>query len=153
MEDSSESSFKATVFVEGITTVEYGDAVRATGKVQKYEGDWEVVVNNEHFVEIIQKWDNTSFPLWQLAENPERYVGVNVNITGLVDRVYDTYFYLVDFEEQHSVVVLYGDMPFQNFTGGDSVYVGARFVYDEENFRYVLELTEENHGIYRVESG
>ena len=101
----NQSNFEIIVFVEEKTTVEYGDRIQATGKVQKYNDEWEVVVNDARFVKILQKWSNITFPLWQLAENPSKYIGINVNVTGTVDRDYDTYFYLVDSKEQHSIVV------------------------------------------------
>ena len=128
----NQSNFELIVFVEEKTTVEYGDRIQATGKVQKYNDEWEVVVNDARFVKILQKWSNITFPLWQLAENPSKYTGINVNVTGTVDRDYDTYFYLVDSKEQHSMVVYYDSSIFHNFTQGDSVCVRGQFIYDEE---------------------
>ena len=148
---NSENSTNIIIFVEGQTPVEYGDRIQATGKVQKYKGEWEVVVNNERFVEILQKWSDVTFPLWQLAENPERYVGANVNVTGFIDRMYGSYFYLVDSEEQYSVAVYYDSSRFYNFSQGDSAYVGARFIYDTETLRFVLEAKEKTHCIYVIE--
>lgn len=43
----SENISKTIVFVEGETSVEYGDRIQATGTVQKYKDEWEIVVNNE----------------------------------------------------------------------------------------------------------
>ena len=137
-----------TVFVEEKTDVEYGDKIQVTGKVQKYKGDWEIVVSNVRFVNIIQKWQNITFPLWQLAENPTKYVGLNVNVTGRIDTVYDTYFYLVDSEEEHSIIVFYNPSEYNNsFYPGQKVHVAARFTFDEEDFRYKLEVSEEIHNI------
>ena len=50
-----ESSYKITIFVEEETPVEYGDKIQVTGKVQKYKGEWEIVVDNVRFVKILQK--------------------------------------------------------------------------------------------------
>ena len=145
---NSKNSTEAIVFVEEATSVEYRDRIQVTGKVQKYKDEWEVVVNNKRFVKILQKWDNITFPVWQLAENPVKYLGMNVNVTGLIDRIYDSYFYLIDSEEQYSIVVYYDTSKFYNFSQGDVVYVGARFVYDKETLRYVLDVNEETHNIY-----
>jgi len=137
-----------TVFAEGKTDVEYGDKIQVTGKVQKYKGDWEIVVSNVRFVNIIQKWQNITFPLWQLAENPTKYVGLNVNVTGRIDTIYDTYFYLVDSEEEQSIVVFYNPSEYNNsFYPGQKVHVAAKFTFDEEDFRYKLEVSEEIHNI------
>lgn len=147
----NENISKTIVFVEGETPVEYGDRIQASGTVQKYENEWEIVVNNERFVKILQKWTNVTFPLWQLAENPDKYVGTNVNVTGIIDRKYDAYFYLVDSEEQYTVAVYYDSSKFFNFSQGNGVYVGARFVYDAETMRYVLQVEDESHGISTIE--
>ena len=142
-----ETPSKTIIFVEGKTPVEYGDKIQVIGNVQKYKGDWEIVVNNERFVKILQKWNNISFPLWQLAENPDKYVGINVNVTGFIDRTYDSYFYLVDSEEQHSIAVYYDSSRFYNLSQGAAVCVGARFIYDTEALRFVLSAKEETHSI------
>lgn len=147
----AENSSKIIVFVEEKTSVEYGDKIQATGTVQKYKDEWEVVINNERFVEILQKWNNTTFPLWQLAENPDRYIGINVNVTGVIDRKYDTYFYLVDSEGQYTVAVYYEPSKFYNFSQGDPVYVEARFTYDSKTMRYTLQTKDEAYGISVIE--
>lgn len=137
-----------TVFVEEKTNVEYGDKIQATGKVQKYEGDWEIIVGNVRFVTIVQKWQNITIPLWQLAENPTKYDGLNVNVTGFIDAVYDTYFYLVDTEEEHSIIVFYARSGDNVFYPGQKVNVAATFTFDLEDFRYRLIVSEETHGIF-----
>jgi len=148
----NQSSFEVIVFVEEETIVEYGDKIKATGKVQKYNDEWEVVVNDARFVEIIQKWNNITFPLWQLAENPIKYVGININVTGMVERDYDYYFYLTDLEEEHSIIVNYDSSKFHNFTQGDNVYVQGQFVYNEETMRFAINVEEEKHRISVMET-
>ena len=147
----NDSTFEIIVFVEEETSVEYGDMIQATGNVQKYNDEWEVVVNDARFVTILQKWSNITFPLWQLAENPRRYEGINVNVTGIVERDYDTYFYLGDFEEEHSLVVCYDSSFYHNFSQGDSVYVQGVFLYDEDTLRFTLQVIEEYHKISVIE--
>jgi len=138
------------LFVEEITSVEYGDKIQATGKVQKYRDEWEVVVNNEKQIQILQKWSGITIPLWQLAENPNKYVGTNVNITGIIDREYDTYFYLIDSEEQYSIAVYYDSTRYYNISQGDFVCVGGRFIYDTESLRFVLSAKDEKHHLYSI---
>jgi len=148
----NQSNFEIIVFVEEKTTVEHGDKIKATGKVQKYNDKWEVVVNDARFVEILQKWSNITFPLWQLAENPSKYIGININVTGIIERDYNSYFYLIDSEEKHSIVVSYDSSNFQNFTQGDSVYVRGQFTYDEETLRFTINVEGENHYISVMET-
>jgi len=148
---SNENSSNLIVYVEEETTVEYGDEIQATGLVQKYKDDWEVVVDSSRYVKILQKWDNVTFPLWQLANNPNKYIDLNVNVSGFVDRDYESYFYLVDSKGDFSIVVYYDSSQFKNFSEGDFVSIGARFSYDPSTIRFVLYTNEENHSIIVLE--
>ena len=148
-----EGIHQAIIFVEGKITLEYGDKIQATGKVQKYKDEWEIVVSSQSLIQMLQKWQNISFPLWQLAENPEAYIGTNVNVTGCIDKLYSTYFYLADLEKQQSILVLCKSSSIHNFSVGDGVCVAAKFVYDENNFQYHLEITEGTHGISIMDEG
>jgi len=96
-----------TVFIEGKVDVEFGDKIQVTGEAQKYEGDWEIVVNSINNVKIIEKWGNRSFPLWQIAENPTKYLGINISVSGYIDYISNSYFFLADFERKHSLLVFY----------------------------------------------
>ena len=138
----------AIVFVEGKINVQYGDRIQAIGKAQKYKDDWEIVVGNERFVYVIQKWQNITIPISQLAEHSTTYKGLNVNVTGYVDMVYDTYFYLINQEETHSLIVFYNPSEQDTVYPGQKIYVAAKFDYDAKNLRYKLEICEEIHGIY-----
>jgi len=142
-----------TVFVEGETTVDYGDTIQVTGEVQKYKDDWEIVVDNELFVKILRKWSNISLPLRQLAENPTKYDGLNVNVTGFVDMVYDTYFYLVDQDEGHSIIVFYNPSEQNSIHTGQEVNVAAKFYLDETDLRYKLLVSEDIHSITLFSEG
>jgi hypothetical protein len=137
----------ATIFLEGNIDAEYGDRIQATGEVQKYKDEWELIVNNNRFVKILQKWQNISNPLWQLAENPSRYLGLNINVSGHVESISNAYFYLVDIEEKHSLIVFYKLSENITIHPGQKVSVLGKFTFDEENFRYQLELSDEKHGI------
>lgn len=136
-----------TIFVEGETNIEYGDRIQATGEVQKYKDEWELIINDNRFVKILKKWQNISFPLWQLAENPGKYLGLNVNVTGYIESISNAYFYLVDLEKNYSIIVFYKKSKNITIFPGQKVSVSGKFSFDEENFRYHLELCEEKHGI------
>ncbi len=142
------NNFSTKIFVEGETDIDYGDKIQATGEVQAYKGEWEVVVNNKRFVKILQKWQNITIPLKQLAETPEKYEDLNVNVTGFVDTIFDTYFYLYDSEEEYSIIVVYNPFTQGPFTAGQKLYVNAKFVFDSENFRYKLETGDDAHNIF-----
>jgi len=140
----------ATVFVEGKTDLEYGDKIQVTGEVQKYKDDWEIIVNDNRFVKILEKWQNISCPLWQLAENPNRYLGLNVNVTGYVESISNSYFYIVDIERKHSLIVFYMLPKNVSIYPGQNISASGKFSFDEENFRYMLEICEEKHGIVQL---
>lgn len=136
------------VFVEGSIEVEYGDTIQATGKVQKYNDEWEIVVNNERFVKIVQKWQNLSIPILQLAKNPTKYIGLNINVTGYVDMIYDSYFYLIDADEIHSLFVSCNPSIYDAVVPGEQVSVAGQFTYKKEELRYTLIICKEIHGIF-----
>lgn len=144
------NNFSTKIFVEGEIEISYGDKIQATGEVQAYKGEWEVVVNNKRFVRILQKWQNITIPLKQLAQTPDKYDGLNINVTGHADTIYETYFYLIDNEEKYSIVVTYNPLK-HDITTNQKLYVAGRFVFDSSNFRYNLEVGDEtDHGIFVV---
>lgn len=140
-----------TVFIEGKIEIEFGDKIQVTGEVQKYEGEWEIVVNSINMVKIIEKWGNRSFPLWQLAENPTKYLGLDINISGCIDYISNSYFYIADFERKYSLLVTYDLVKNISISPGQKICVLGRFSFDEENFRYKLELNQQAHGITTLE--
>ena len=102
-------------------------------------------------ITILEKWQNISIPLWELARNPDRYVGTNINVSGFVGKIYGDYFYLVDSEDEYSIIVFYNPLLFQNFSQGDKVCITARVTYNEENLRYDLQADERIHNILILE--
>jgi len=138
----------ATVFSEIYAEVEYGDRIRVTGEVQKYNDEWEIIVNDKHSISVIKKWENISMPLWQIAQNPQRYDGLNVNVTGFVDSVYDDYFYLADENDEHFLFVFYNAYENEKIYPGQKVNLRGLFKFDTENFRYILTTDGENHAIF-----
>lgn len=142
---------KTTVFVEGKTEVEYGDKIRVTGSVQKYENNWEIVIDNNRLLKIVEKWHSISFPLWQLAENPTKYLNLNVNVTGILESSSNAFFYLIDSERGYSIIVFYDLSRNITIIPGQKVCVLGKFSFDEENFRYQLNIFEEKHKIIFME--
>jgi DNA/RNA endonuclease YhcR with UshA esterase domain len=136
-----------TVFVEGQIDVEYGDKIQVTGQVQKYNGDFEIVVNDNSFVKILEKWHNISLPLWQLAQTPTKYLGLNVNVTGYIESISNSHFYLTDTEGDYNLIVSY--LLAKNITilPGQKISASGKFLFDEKTFRYKLEIYDEKHGI------
>ena len=141
----------ATIFLEEEIFVEYGDRIQVKGEVQKYKGCWEIIANNKQSVVVIEKWQNISILLWQIAQNTYYYEGLNINITGYIDSIYDNYFYLVDEEGEHTLLVFYDVYKKNQLLFGQKVNINGFFVFDEQNFRHVLTFTSDKHKIIPVE--
>jgi uncharacterized protein YdeI (BOF family) len=148
--DPKNSTNSVALYIEGEIMVEYGDTIQAIGEIQQYKEQWEISVNNPQFVTILQKWNNQSFPLWQLAENPEKYLSTNVNITGIVTQKHESSFILTDPAGKYTIDVSYDPSCPHQFSKEDSVTVAARFYYEPKTLQYILKATESNHGIWNM---
>lgn len=146
-EDADEGT--AIIYIEGETSVEYGDKIQAVGQVQQYKNQWEIMVSNPKFVTIIEKWDNQEIPLWQLGENPERYLDTNVNVTGIISQKYPTSFQLTTPAQTHSLLVTCAPSTISSFSDGDTITVLGRFVYDPRLFQFTLKVTDNSHKIMK----
>lgn len=142
-----ENNASTKAFVEGKISVEFGDKIRITGEIQRYKEEWTLVVDDVLLVKILEKWDNISFPLWQLAENPTRYLNLNVNVTGHIEHISNSNFHLVDLEKKHSLLVVYSYSKNISIYPGQLVSASGKLTFDEENFRYQLEMYDEKHKI------
>lgn len=142
---------EATIFLEEEYGVEYGDYIQATGKVTQYNKEWEVVVGESTFIKILQKWDKQYLPLWAVANNPEKYIDMNVNTSGIIDRKYDSYFYLMDFDDRFTIAIYCDTNLLMNLTEGQEVSVGGRFIYDSETLRFIIIVNDTNHFIVENE--
>jgi DNA/RNA endonuclease YhcR with UshA esterase domain len=143
-----EGNSSAIAFIEGSLDIQYGDKIEVTGKVQKYKENWEIVVDNVRNVNIIHHWQNITIPLWELAQNPSRYQDLNVNVSGYIEAVHDSYFYLADQTGDHSILVFYHNLEPSAIYPGQKAHIAAAFNYHQEDLRYTLEICEENHGIF-----
>jgi hypothetical protein len=130
-----EKNSKALLFLNSKLPLEYGDRIRAVGKVKKYGDTWEVVLKSERSIKILEKGNKNPIPLWQIAENPLKYVDKRINVTGIVDKVYNSFFILVDPEGRYSIPVYCEP----NFSKGDAISIQANLVYDSQKLRFVLK--------------
>jgi cytochrome c-type biogenesis protein CcmE len=151
LRDTQNSTNTITLYIEGGLQVEFGDTIQAIGEVQQYKNDWELVVNDPKMVTILQKWHSLSIPLWQLALHPEHYRDTTVNVTGIVTQTSGSSFTLTSTDGTYSIEGTYRSTCPHQFIKGDSVTVGARFLYDATTCRFFLKATEDTHGIWRSE--
>jgi len=151
LRDPQNSTNTVTLYIEGELQVEFGDTIQATGEVQQYKNNWELVINDPQMITILQKWHSFSIPLWQLALHPENYRDTTVNVTGIATQSSGSSFTLTSTDGTYSIDVTYRSTCPHQFTKGDIVSVGARFLYDATTYRFYLKATEDTHGIWRSE--
>ncbi len=150
LRDPYDEFVSALLYIEGSVSVEFGDTIQAIGQVQRYKDQWEIMVSNPQLVTIIQKWGDTSFPLWQLAEHPTRYLDININVTGIITKKQQATFILSDPTETYFLDVTCSSYDSSLFSNGDSVAVAGRFIYEARTLRFIIQLTEANHGIIKL---
>lgn len=152
-----EDNSSVLVFIEKSSLeIEIGDEIRVEGKVQKYQDDYEIVVLSDKSIEILEHWTNKKISLKQLSNNPDKYIGININITGYVIYVdkYETNisFYLTDsvIGGNYSLKIIGCSINsiVQNITDGDFVIVKGKFEYDDYSLRYIINVSEKEHCVF-----
>ena len=142
----------ATIFLEEPVTVQYGDHIQVRGTVEQYKGEWELMVDSAQALSILDRWQNISIPLWQLAKHPTTYEDTHVTVDGYIDTIYDSYLYLTDKNGNHSILVTFPSHQYNASLAGSHVSVAARFFFDQKDMRYVLSLsTDQEHGITLID--
>ena len=139
------------VFIESCSQADYGDIIQATGVIQKYHDSWELVVNSPNNVLVLRSWENCSYPLKILAQNPEKYIGCNIQCTGLIERIYDSFCYILDSSHEYSLAVYFDEYEYQNISEGEVKKFMGRFSYDEQTLRYILDTRVIDNQFFRQE--
>lgn len=147
LRDTENDTCSVLVYLEGEISIEYGDMIQATGEVQRYKDQWEVMVSNPQFITILQKWNGQAYPLWQLAEHPARYLDTNVNVTGIIIKKQAESFVLTDHTKRYSLHVSCDATRCSHIANDDVVAVAGRFIYDSSSLCFILQVTEQNHRI------
>ncbi len=130
------NSTQLTVFSEKPISIHIGDLLQATGKIEKYKDSWELILSNPKATRIIEKWQNRTIQIKDLASHPEDYLQVPINISGYVDLKYEDLIYLRDYSNNYTIPLI----PSNNSipSTGTSIYVHAMLTYDPANLRYIL---------------
>jgi hypothetical protein len=151
LRDNENESSTVLLYIDGSTPVECGDIIQAVGQVQRYNNQWEIMVSNPQFIHIVKKWGTSAFPLWQIAEHPQRYLDTNVNITGVIRQTQQAGFVLSDPLDIYHLDVVCDATAFASFSTGDPVAVSGGFLYDPTSFRFFLKLSSNDHRIVLIE--
>jgi hypothetical protein len=135
------------LFLESPIEISNGDIIKATGLVQQYQDEWELIIDTPEHITIERIWENNTLDLSEIAKQPSNYLYQNLNVTGFIDIIYDEYFQFIDETHQYQCIV---EKPFiKNLTiyTGQHIYLNAYFSYDETQMRYIFEFRDENHTI------
>ena len=136
--------------MESPIDVQQGDKINATGRIQQYEDEWEIIIEEQELVTIEQSWENKTLTLQEIAENPINFINQNLNVTAYVDIIYDEYFQLIDETYQYQCIV---EKPYiKNLTlyTGQPINLNAYLTYDNTQMRYLFEFKNENHTIIPI---
>ncbi|HDM67222.1 MAG TPA: hypothetical protein ENG62_02415 [Thermoplasmatales archaeon] len=145
--DLRSGNITTPIFLQGIVTVHSGDLIEVTGKVQKYEGKWEVFVDDTKDIVILSHWENSSTSLWEIACHPTWFEGLNINVTGYVESLHDKWFILSDGNYSILVSSRYIDSGVSN---GDKVLVYGYFTYEPRYARYIIQVKNSFHRVIEI---
>lgn len=140
----------AILFLESPIDIQRSDKLNATGRIQQYEDEWEIIIEEQELVTIEQSWENNTLTLQEIAENPINFLNQNLNVTAYVDIIYDEYFQLIDETYQYQCIV---EKPYiKNLTlyTGQPINLNAYLTYDNTQMRYLFEFKNENQTIIPV---
>ncbi len=140
------NNYSAKVFLEGKKSISYGDKIQVTGEVQKYNEEWEIIVENPKFIKIYRSWQNNYIPLEQIGKNPKNYENINIKTSGIVEIDLNDYFYLIDVEDEYKIPV-YHDKEYITLHPNQKVEILGKFKFDEKELRYKISIENEEHCI------
>ncbi|MFH1013186.1 MAG: hypothetical protein V1769_01610 [Thermoplasmatota archaeon] len=140
----------ATIFASVPATVQSGDTIQATGKVEHYKETWEIIIDDPKDLTIIKKWNETTIQLWEIAQNPITYVECNLNVTGYIDSIYESSLYFTDNNFEHTILVMISKKENITFYPGEPVVLSAQLLYDSTQLKYFFSLSETYHHLQPI---
>jgi hypothetical protein len=125
---------------EELLNLSYGDEIEVEGRVEVYEGEYELVVSG-NAIKKMTPGSTISF-VSQIAVHPEEYEGRKLQVVGYAEDVYQRVFYLRDETGDYHlrVKLMTTDTPISELHEGDKIIAEGVFSYDAQNMRYELNL-------------
>ena len=124
------------VFAFGKRDLFVGDGIAVRGTVQKYQDSHEILADHIYVLER----RCTEVKLWQLAENPFKYLNDHINLSCYITRI-DGYRLVVG-EGNYTLTVIYPLISAEKLDKGDRVRVTGMFLYNPEKFSFYILSTE-----------
>ncbi|MDD5502521.1 MAG: hypothetical protein PHH26_03535 [Candidatus Thermoplasmatota archaeon] len=140
--DPKNGSQRFSIFLEQCSSdFDFGDLVRATGKVVKYNGEFELYALSEKSLHIIRESASKSASLWvwELANNPGEYLGMAVEVSGVAN---DCGKYSFMLESGGCGISVKLQEPEHMPVEGDDISVRGQVIFDQECFRYYLGVSD-----------
>lgn len=130
---------------EELLNLSYGDEIEVEGRVEVYQGEYELVVSGNAIKKVTQG-SNISF-VSQIAVHPEEYEGRKLQVAGYAEDVYQRVFYLRDESSTYHlrVKLMATDISISELQEGDKIIAEGVFSYDAKNMRYELNLVALRH--------
>ncbi len=123
-----------------LSNLSYGDEIEVEGKVQVYQGSYELFVSKGG-IKMVTRERDTAF-VSQIAVQPEAYEGRKIRVVGYAEDVYTHVFYLCDETGSYRmrVRVMDADSSISTLQEGDKILAEGVCSYDAQNMRYELNL-------------
>ena len=129
-----------------LLNLSYGDEIEVEGRVEVYQGDYELVVS-ENAIKKLTSGSTIAF-VAQIAVQPEAYEGRKIQVAGYVEDVYQRVFYLRDETGTYRlrVKLVDTDILISELQEGAQIIAEGVLAYDAKNMRYELNLVALRHG-------
>ncbi|MEM0492626.1 MAG: hypothetical protein QXS02_01510 [Candidatus Thermoplasmatota archaeon] len=150
--DTDNTMNTTTIYSDKPLNVEYGDHIKATGIVQKYRENYEIVINKPEDVEIISREEDITIPIQQLSIYPQRYKDLTIKTKGVISSLSSDYLYLLSEDNKYTLIILYNPLLSYNISQGDLITAKGVFSYDAKNLRYILRVFDDTQptNIYKI---
>lgn len=123
---------------EGSLNLSYGDEIEVEGRVQVYQGEYELVADENAITR--RAHESTISFISQIALRPGDYEGRRIRIAGYVKDVYKRVFHLCDENGNYCMRVKANDIPISELEEGDKLIAEGLFSYNSQSMRYELDL-------------
>ncbi len=118
----------------------YGDEIEVEGRVDMYQGEYEIIAPIEGIKKLTSSSSNISF-VSQIATRPEEYERTRISVVGYTDDIFKRVFYLISDENgRYRMRVVVGDVPISALQKDTKIIAEGILEYNPEDMGYELNL-------------